>query len=94
MTLVRRFLVVAALMFWQGGFTFYSAVVVPLGQKLFVRIAGRNELRPRIQTDPWNMMEISDSTRADNGNPNWLRMILLAHPSHYDFRPRNAAAEN
>lgn len=34
-TLTRRFLVVAALFFWQGGFTFYSAVVVPLGQATF-----------------------------------------------------------
>jgi hypothetical protein len=30
-TLLRRFLVVAALMFWLGGFTFYAAVVVPIG---------------------------------------------------------------
>jgi hypothetical protein len=30
--LARRYLVVAALMFWQGGFTFYAAVVVPVGQ--------------------------------------------------------------
>src|SRR5215468_6101686 len=30
--LVRRFLVLVALMFWQGGFTFYAAVVVPVGQ--------------------------------------------------------------
>jgi len=29
--LLRRFGVVAALMFWQGGFTFYAAVVIPLG---------------------------------------------------------------
>jgi hypothetical protein len=32
MTLLRRFLVVVALMFWQGGFIFYAAVVVPIGQ--------------------------------------------------------------
>jgi hypothetical protein len=32
---LRRFLVLAVLMFWQGGFFFYSAVVVPLGQKVF-----------------------------------------------------------
>jgi hypothetical protein len=31
-TLLRRFLVLIALMFWQGGFTFYAAVVVPIGQ--------------------------------------------------------------
>jgi hypothetical protein len=30
--LVRRFLVLAALFFWQGGFTFYAAVVVPVAQ--------------------------------------------------------------
>lgn len=35
LTLPRRLLVVAALMFWQGGFTFYAAVVVPVGQRLF-----------------------------------------------------------
>jgi hypothetical protein len=30
--LTRRLLVLAALLFWQGGFTFYSAVVVHVGQ--------------------------------------------------------------
>jgi FtsH-binding integral membrane protein len=29
--LIRRFLVIAELMFWQGGFMFYAAVVVPVG---------------------------------------------------------------
>ncbi len=33
MITLRRFLVLAALMFWQGGFTFYAAVVVPIGQR-------------------------------------------------------------
>jgi hypothetical protein len=32
--LARRFLVLIALMFWQGGFTFYAAVVVPIGQEV------------------------------------------------------------
>jgi hypothetical protein len=32
MTLLRRFLVLAGLMFWQGGFTFYASVVVPVAQ--------------------------------------------------------------
>jgi hypothetical protein len=31
MTVVRRWLLLWALMFWQGGFTFYGAVVVPVG---------------------------------------------------------------
>jgi hypothetical protein len=32
--MLRRFLAIVALMFWQGGFTFYAAVVVPIGQKV------------------------------------------------------------
>jgi hypothetical protein len=32
MTLMRRFLLLLAILFWQGGFTFYSAVVVHVGQ--------------------------------------------------------------
>jgi hypothetical protein len=31
MTVFRRFLVIQALMLWQGGFLFYAAVVVPIG---------------------------------------------------------------
>jgi hypothetical protein len=31
-TTLRRFVVLAALLFWQGGFTFYAAVVVPVGR--------------------------------------------------------------
>lgn len=34
MVLPRRALVVIALMFWQGGFMFYSAIVVPIGQEV------------------------------------------------------------
>lgn len=34
MTVVRRFLLFAALMFWQGGFMFYGGVVVPVGQEV------------------------------------------------------------
>jgi hypothetical protein len=34
LTLVRRFLVIGALMFWQGGFVFYAAIVVPIGTEL------------------------------------------------------------
>jgi hypothetical protein len=32
-TLLRRLLVLIALMFWQGGFTFYASVVVPVAQQ-------------------------------------------------------------
>lgn len=32
--ILRRFLVVMALLYWQGGFLFYSAAVVPIGQDM------------------------------------------------------------
>jgi hypothetical protein len=34
MLTLRRYLVLIALMFWQGGFTFYAAVVVPIGTEV------------------------------------------------------------
>jgi hypothetical protein len=34
MIIFRRFLVLAVLLFWMGGFTFYAAVVVPVGQEV------------------------------------------------------------
>src|SRR4051812_27976364 len=33
MTVTRRVLVLVVLFFWQGGFTFYAAVVVPVGAR-------------------------------------------------------------
>ncbi len=35
MLILRRFLVLVALFFWLGGFTFYASVVVPIGQQVF-----------------------------------------------------------
>ncbi len=34
MTVPRRFLLLAALLFWQGGLTFYGAVVIPIGARV------------------------------------------------------------
>ena len=34
MTLGRRYLLLLAIMFWQGGFTFYGAVVIHVGQEV------------------------------------------------------------
>jgi hypothetical protein len=31
---VRRYLLLLALMFWQGGFSFHGAVVVPVGNEV------------------------------------------------------------
>jgi len=38
---LRRFLVLVALMFWQGGFTFYAGVVVPVGTAVLKNSARR-----------------------------------------------------
>ncbi len=35
MVTLRRFLVLAAPFFWQGGMTFYGAVVIPIGARVF-----------------------------------------------------------
>jgi hypothetical protein len=37
MLFVRRYLAMAALFFWQGGFVFYASVVVPVGQDVVGR---------------------------------------------------------
>jgi hypothetical protein len=37
MLTLRRFLVLGALLFWQGGFTFYAAVVVPVGRSVLAK---------------------------------------------------------
>ena len=34
MNTLRRFLVLCALLFWQGGFTFYAAVVIPVAGRV------------------------------------------------------------
>jgi hypothetical protein len=65
-TTLRRFLVVAALMFWQGGFLFYAAVVVHVGMQtigsdqslvtqhvtVFLNLAGACALLP-LAWDVW-----------------------------------------
>jgi ABC-type xylose transport system permease subunit len=34
MSMLRRCVLLAALMYWQGGFTFYAAAVVPIGSEV------------------------------------------------------------
>src|SRR3954471_15293662 len=48
MTLFRRALLVFALMFWQGGFTFYSAVVVPIGTDVLGSAAEQGWITRRV----------------------------------------------
>jgi len=40
----RRFLLLQALLFWQGGFVFYSAVVVPIGTDVLGSASAQGEI--------------------------------------------------
>jgi hypothetical protein len=87
-TLLRRFLVLIALMFWQGGFTFYAAVVVPIGQAVlqshleqgfitrqvtnYLNIAGAVALLCLA----WDSMESKDPA-AVRGRIRWVTWLVM-----------------
>jgi hypothetical protein len=48
LVLVRRFAVLAALMFWQGGFTFYAAIVVPIGTDVLGSAAEQGKITRQV----------------------------------------------
>jgi hypothetical protein len=54
MTIALRFLVLQALLLWQGGFLFYAAIVVPTGTKL-LGAAGQGAITARV-TDALNVI--------------------------------------
>jgi hypothetical protein len=53
MAAVRRFLVFQALLLWQGGFLFYTAVVVPIGTRVVGSAATQGAITTRV-TDVLN----------------------------------------
>jgi hypothetical protein len=53
MTLIRRFLVLQALLLWQGGFLFYSTFVVPAGTGVLGSAAAQGAITARV-TDALN----------------------------------------
>jgi hypothetical protein len=53
MTLIRRFLVLQALLLWQGGFLFYSTFVVPAGTEVLGSAAAQGAITARV-TDALN----------------------------------------
>jgi hypothetical protein len=85
--LFRRFLVLAALMFWQGGFVFYASVVVPIGQQVlashfhqglitrrvtnFLNLAGAIALLPMA----WDAISSTDRSRYRSWR--WLSWLVM-----------------
>src|SRR5262245_7632544 len=86
---VRRFLVIATLMLWQGGFTFYAAVVVPIGMDElgshtaqgfitrrvapFLNLAGVVALLPMIADVLWTRGDRPVRVRL-----RWAALIILS----------------
>jgi hypothetical protein len=80
----RRYLALAALLFWQGGFTFYASVVVPVGQDVlgshleqglitrrvtvYLNLAGAVALVPLV----WELVGTRDPSAWRRG----LRLLL------------------
>jgi Na+-driven multidrug efflux pump len=46
--LAQRYTVLAALLFWQGGFTFYASVVVPVGQQVLASHRRQGAITRRV----------------------------------------------
>jgi hypothetical protein len=53
--LARRVTLLIALMFWQGGFTFYAAIVVPIGTEVLGSAAEQGFITQRV-TDSLNVV--------------------------------------
>ncbi len=62
MTTLRRYLSLCALLFWQGGFTFYAAVVIPIAGRV---LQPNLHLRARITDGATNWL-------------NWAGVVVLA----------------
>ena len=83
MTIFRRFLVLAVLLFWQGGFVFFAAVVVPIGREelgprskqtvitnrvtYYINLAGAVSIAPLL----WDVVLPDPSARR-----RWVRGVL------------------
>jgi hypothetical protein len=82
-TTLRRFLVLAALMFWQGGFVFYASVVVPVGR---AAIDGEQSVVTQIVTNYLNLagvialLPLAWDVWATRGRPRgrWILWLGIA----------------
>jgi len=82
MRFLRRFLVLAALMFWQGGFVFYAGVVVPIGTEVLGSAQEQGRITRRVAvwlnwTGAAALVPIGWDALADRRNP-WARRGRIA----------------
>lgn len=54
---IRRFLVLQALLIWQGGFLFYASVVVPVGTEVLGSAGAQGAITARV-TDSMNVLGV------------------------------------
>ncbi len=83
-TLMRRLLLLWALLFWQGGFMFYGGVVIPVGS----RILGSDQEQARITRSVTNYLNLAgavalafwgwDVFAEPGGSPRERRLRRLA----------------
>jgi hypothetical protein len=87
MQIFRRFLVIAAVAFWLGGFTFYASVVVPVGQ----RVLGSHLQQGVITQQVTHFLNLScalallifawDNVAGSRGRrPRWLTWLGMLGP--------------
>ena len=89
MILLRRMLVIVALMFWQGGFTFYAAVVVPVGQKVLASHVRQGFITKEVTNYlnlagavalvllAWDILACHDPSAARR-RARWLAWVIMA----------------
>jgi hypothetical protein len=85
-TLLRRFLTLAALMVWQGGFIFYTAFVVPIGTEFLGSAAAQGFITRQVTVDinrcgavalalmAWDLAACPDASRSRR----LARVVLFA----------------
>ncbi len=79
-TLLRRSLVLAALMFWQGGFLFYASVVVPIGKEVLGTDVDQGMITRRVTVylnlaGGAALLPLLWEAAAGRGGGKWLRRL-------------------
>ncbi len=89
MEILRRLLLLAVLLFWQGGFLFYATVVIPIGRQVLgdIRQQARITRQATLALNAaggaavvvlaWDLLVLSDPLRARHRGRGLLWLLLL-----------------